>query len=76
MRAMSDYIPDASSPLSQGELSFTRGDVLFVDSTVHAGRVGVWHAWKLDAYGNCTGTHGTLPGIARYAAPLLHKLHG
>jgi len=66
MRAVSDRCADTSSPLPPGELSFARGDILFVDSTVHSGRVGVWHAWKLDANGNCTGTHGILPSRARY----------
>ena len=75
MRAVSDYTADATGPLSPGELSFTRGDVLFVDSTVHAGRVGVWHAWMLDAYGNCTGTHGILPGMARYAVLSLRTIY-
>jgi len=72
MRALSDYSADASSVLPAGQLSYARGDILFVDSTVHAGRVGVWHAWQLDAYGNCTGTHGILPSISRYAVLLLH----
>jgi len=72
MRAVSDYTGDASSPLPPGELNFARGDVLFVDSTVHAGHTGVWHAWQLDAYGSCTGTHGILPSLARYAELLLH----
>jgi len=76
MRAMADYSADASSPLpAQGELSFARGDVLFVDSTIHAGRVGVWHAWQLDAYGNCTGKHGILPSIARYAVLSLRTFY-
>jgi len=66
MRALSDYAADTSSSLPAGELSYARGDILFIDSTVHAGCVGVWHAWQLDAYGNCTGTHGILPSITRY----------
>ena len=71
MRATSDYTADAGSPLPPGELGFSRGDILFVDSTVHAGRIGVWHAWQLDPYGNCTGKHGILPNIARHAVFLL-----
>ena len=72
VRALSDFSTDASSsPLPAGELSFARGDILFVDSTVHAGRIGVWHAWRLDVYGNCTGTHGIMPSIARYAVILV-----
>jgi len=72
MRALTDYTADTTSPLSPGELSFSKGDVLFVDSTVHAGRVGVWHVWQLDAYGNCTGTHGILPSMARCVILLFH----
>jgi len=71
MRALSDFSADASgSPLSPPELSYARGDVLFVDSTVHGSRIGVWHAWQLDSYGNCTGAHGILPSIARCAFQL------
>jgi len=72
MRAVSDFTADAGSPLSPAELSYARGDILFVDSTVHAGRLGIWHAWRLDAYGNCTEAHGILPSIPRYAFLLLH----
>ena len=75
MRAVSDYTADAGSQLPSGELTFSRGDVLFVDSTVHNGRVGVWHAWQLDTYGNCTGTHGILPSIARYVILLLYVFY-
>jgi len=74
MRALSDFSADASGPLSLAELSYARGDILFVDSTVHDGCVGMWHAWQLDAYGNCTGTHGILPSIARCAFLLLIPL--
>jgi len=74
VRAVSDYCAEASSPSSPGDLSYVRGDVLLVDSTVHGGHVGVWHAWQLDVYGNCTGKHGVLPSIARYMLTLLYTL--
>jgi len=70
MRAVSDFSADAGSPSSPAELSYARGDILFVDSTVHDGRIGIWHAWRLDAYGNCTAAHGILPSIARYVFPI------
>ena len=76
MRALSDFSADAGgSPVSQAELSYARGDILFVDSTVHGGRVGIWHAWQLDAYGNCTGARGILPSIARYTFLLLLAIY-
>jgi len=61
LRAVRDHIIEPGVEASPGELAFKSGNILYVDNTAHAGRVGVWHAWLLDVYGNPTTTHGTLP---------------
>ena len=61
LRAVRDHNPEPGVEPIPGELTFKSGSILYVDNTAHAGRVGVWHAWLLDAYGNPTSTHGILP---------------
>jgi hypothetical protein len=65
LRALRDHNTELGAEVMPGELTFKAGSILYVDNTAHAGRVGVWHAWLLDVYGNPTTTHGILPNKMR-----------
>ena len=49
-----------------GELSFVRDRILYVDSTLYKGKLGVWRAWLVDDEGNKLQC-GTVPSKARWA---------
>jgi hypothetical protein len=61
LRAVKDSGNETETAASSGELIYKRHNILLVDNTAYSGRVGVWHAWLLDTYGNPTSTHGIIP---------------
>jgi len=47
---------------SKDELSFKRGDILYVTDTLHQGKLGVWKAWLVNDNDEQQKTeHGTIP---------------
>ncbi len=59
MRAMFDRDQE-----QDGELSFRKDDILFVDNTMYQGKRGTWRAWLVDDEGSKLRC-GTIPSKAR-----------
>ena len=59
VRALCDY--DAEH---EGELSFKKDDILFIDNTLYNGMQGDWRAWLVDDEGNKLRS-GTIPSKSR-----------
>lgn len=51
---------DRRAESNESELSFSKDDVLYVDSTMFGGVSGQWRAWNLDEYG-CRMQCGIIP---------------
>ncbi len=47
-----------------GELSFKKDDILYVDNTMVSGKRGTWRAWRVDDEGNKLRA-GTIPSKSR-----------
>ena len=60
MRAMFDRDQE-----QDGELSFKKDDILYVDNTMFNGKRGTWRAWLVDDEGSKLRC-GTIPSKSRY----------
>ena len=60
MRAMFDRDQE-----QDGELSFKKDDILYVDNTMCNGKRGTWRAWLVDDEGSKLRC-GTIPSKSRY----------
>ena len=60
MRAMFDRDQE-----QDGELSFKKDDILYVDNTMYNGKRGTWRAWLVDDEGSKLRC-GTIPSKSRY----------
>ncbi len=59
VRALCDHQGDG-----EGDLTFTKDTILFVDNTMYGGQLGTWGAWLLDDQGNKL-QWGTMPSKSR-----------
>ena len=66
MRAMFDRDQE-----QDGELSFKKTDILYVDNTMFNGKRGTWRAWLVDDEGSKLRC-GTIPSKSRYVSTKIH----
>jgi len=76
MRALIDYpqlsndshFRNQSNTLDAKQLSFNKGDILYVDNTMYNGKPGRWRAWKVDhdSDGGRNRIWGIIPAKFKY----------